>query len=146
VWRKKQKNRGLLNNEFARCPRVVFNYDREKAVNALLERHRKKVKMETREQILILVRKQLSSISIFARGHYYRMGLGESEPEEERPQFKFRRRVLPKITAKKPPLIPQIILPEDDEDKKLYQGLFKKKKLPIQFKVFPRAGGKLFDL
>jgi len=132
VWRKKQKNRGLLHDEFIRCPRVIFTYDREQAIDDLLERYKKKNEKANKLYYLSLAKKYLN-IQTRPLEDILRDSLIKPK---KKIRFKFRRPILPEITAKKPPLIPQIILPEDDDDKKLYQGLFKKKKLPIQFEVF----------
>ena len=65
--------------------------------------------------------------------------------KEKRINYKFKEIKIPHIKRRKPPLIPQVLLPEDDDDKKLYQGLFKNKKLSVYFSKPTRARGKIFD-
>jgi hypothetical protein len=65
--------------------------------------------------------------------------------KDEKVNYKFKEIKIPRVKRRKPPLIPQILLPEDDDDKKLYQGLFKNKKLTVHFNKPTRARGKIFD-
>jgi len=50
----------LLHDEFIRCPRVIFTYDREQAIDDLLERYKKKNEKANKLYYLSLAKKYLN--------------------------------------------------------------------------------------
>jgi len=60
MTQKNKKNRGLLHDEFIRCPRVIFTYDREQAIDDLLERYKKKNEKANKLYYLSLAKKYLN--------------------------------------------------------------------------------------